>query len=183
VPDDLASRDNSRASYRIEKLTADHHVAQFDCGRASLDDWLRRFALINQRSDSARTYVLVSGQEVFGYYSLTAGSVAREEATERVAKGLARHRIGVVLLARLAVDRSRQGKALGKALLFDALRRVLQVADTVGVRATLVNALDQEAAMFYERQGFERSPLDPQQLMMLTKDLRAAVEALGQRFI
>ncbi|HYL09655.1 MAG TPA: GNAT family N-acetyltransferase [Candidatus Acidoferrales bacterium] len=163
----------------VQKLTKDHDVSLFDCGKPSLDDWLKRFALINQQSDAARTYVVHRGDRVVGYYSLSAGSVRREESPARVAKGLARHPIGVILLARLAVDRSERGAGLGKALLQDALRRALGAGESIGARAILVHALDDEAAAFYERFGFEASPLDPKQLMLLMKDLRATLKTVG----
>jgi GNAT superfamily N-acetyltransferase len=162
-----------------EKLTKDHNLSSFDCGKASLNDWLKRFALVNQQSDAARTYVVQRGGRVVAYYSLTAGSVRREESSARVAKGLASHPIGVILLARLAVDRAEQGKGLGKALLVDALTRCLEAAEVIGARAILVHAIDDEAAAFYARFGFEPSPLEPNQLLLLMKDLRASLKLLG----
>jgi GNAT superfamily N-acetyltransferase len=163
----------------IEKLNKDHDVSSFDCGKLSLNDWLRRFALTNQQSDSARTYVLHRAGKVVAYYSLSAGAVRKEESPARVAKGLAKHPIGVILLARLAVDRSERGSGLGKVMLVDALSRSLTAADAIGARAILVHAIDEEAAAFYRRFGFEPSPLDPKQLMLLMKDLRASLGPLG----
>jgi len=93
---------------------------------------------------------------------------------------LAKHPIGVVLLARLAVHRSYQGMNFGKILLADALRRCLSAAETIGVRALLVHALDQRAAAFYQRFLFEPSPIDPLQLALLMKDLRATIDSPGQ---
>ena len=110
-----------------------------------------------------------------GYYALTVGSVHKHESPQRIAKGLAHHPNGVVLLTRLAVDQAEQGKGLGKALLFDALTRVEEAADIVGVRAVLVHAIDEQARRFYLHFGFEESPVDPRQLMLLLKDLRKAV--------
>ncbi len=163
----------------IEKLSKEHLLAQFDCGKPVLDDWLKRFALINQQSDAARTYVMHRAGRVVGYYSLSAGAVRKEESPMRISKGLARHPIGVILLARLAVDRSEQGMGLGKMLLIDALTRSLAAAETIGARAILVHAIDDEAAAFYRKFGFESSPLDPRQLMLLMKDLRATLKSLG----
>lgn len=162
-----------------EKLTKHHNLSSFDCGKAPLNDWLKRFALINQQSDAARTYVIQSGGRVIAYYSLTAASVRKQESPARVARGLASHPIGVILLARLAVDRTEQGKGLGKALLVDALTRCLEAADVIGARAILVHAIDDEAAAFYRRFGFEPSPLEPNQLLLLMKDLRASLKSLG----
>ena len=107
-----------------------------------------------------------------GYYALTAGSVEREESPERVKKGLARHPIPVILLARLAVDRREQGKGLGAALLKDALIRAAGAADEIGARAVLVHAKDDEARAFYEHFDFEPSPIDPLHLFLLMKDLK-----------
>ncbi len=159
----------------------DHDVSSFDCGKPALNDWLRRFALTNQQSDSARTYVVHRGGRAVGYYSLAAGAVRKDESPARIAKRLAKHPIGVVLLGRLAVDKKEKGTGLGKALLVDALWRALGVADAIGVRAILVHAMDEEAVAFYERFGFEPSPLDPKQLMLLMKDLRATLKSLDTR--
>jgi len=117
---------------------------------------------------------------VVGYYSLSAGSVRKEESPARVAKGLAKHPIGVILLARLAVNRNVRGAGLGKTLLADALTRALTAADAIGARAILVHAIDDEAAAFYRKFGFEPSPLDPKQLMLLMKDLRATLKSIGK---
>lgn len=160
----------------VERLSESHDLSAFDCGNESLTAWLKRFALTNLRSDSAQTFVARRGGVVVGYYSLTAGSVRPEEAPARVAKGLAKHPIGVILLARLAVDKREQGRGLGKALLKDALLRVMGAADTVGARAVLVHAIDEQARGFYEHFGFERSPIDDFELMLLMKDLRAQAE-------
>ena len=158
----------------VEKLTTSHDVSQFDCERnPELNDWLKRFALVNQASDSAQTYVVHRAMRVIGYYSLTAGSVRHDEAPARMAKGLAKHPIGVIILARLAVDKPDQRKGIGKALLKDALFRIMAAADTVGARAVLVHAIDDQAAKFYKDCDFEPSPIDPLVLMLLMKDLRA----------
>jgi GNAT superfamily N-acetyltransferase len=161
----------------IQKLTKDHDLSSFDCGKSSLNDWLLRFALTNQQNDSARTYVLHRAGRVVGYYSLSAGSVCREESPARVAKGLAKPPIGVILLARLAVDRTAHRAGLGRTMLVDALLRAMTASDAIGARAMLVHALDEEAVTFYRKFGFEPSPLDPKQLMLLMKDLRATLQS------
>ena len=161
----------------IEKLAREHDLSGFDCANPTLNDWLRKFAWTNQQADSAKTYVALDGNRVVGYYALTTGSVHRHETPQRIAKGLANHPIGVVLLARLAVDRTQQGKGLGKALLFDALSRTEEAADIVGVRAILVHAIDEAARRFYLHFDFEESPVDPYQLLLLLKDLRVAIHS------
>ena len=115
----------SRAAYVIEKLSKAHDLSRFDCGNEALNVWLKRYAWTNVQNDSARVYVLHRRDGiVLGYHALTAGSVQREEAPQRVSKGLAAHPIGVAVLGRLAVDSSQQGKGLGVTLLQDALLRV-----------------------------------------------------------
>jgi GNAT superfamily N-acetyltransferase len=174
------SSDSARAGLSpVEKLTDDHQLSSFDCGKPSLNDWLKRFALTNQKNDSARTYVVHRAARVVGYYSLSAGGVSRDESPTRIAKGLAKHPIGVILLARLAVDGEEQGTGLGKSLLMDALLRALRAADAIGARAILAHAIDDEAGSFYRTFGFEPSPLDSKQLMLLMKDLRATLRSLS----
>jgi len=160
--------------FEIEKLRREHDVSRFNCGNPALTIWLQKFAWMNQQADAARTYVTLQEDRVIGYYALAAGSVHKHESPERIAKGLANHPISVVVLARLAVHNAYQGKGLGKALLFDALQRVEEAADIVGVRAVLVHAIDDSARQFYEHFEFDPSPVDPFQLMLLLKDLRKA---------
>ena len=157
-----------------EKLTKQHDLGPFSCGIESLDQWLKQFARTNQQSDLTTTYVVHRANRVVGYYSLTAGSVTQHDATMRVAKGAPNHPIGIVLLARLAVDDSEKGAGLGRALLKDALARSVSAADIVAVRAVLVHALNEEARQFYLRFDFEPSPVHPLHLMLLMKDIRAS---------
>jgi GNAT superfamily N-acetyltransferase len=156
-------------------------ISHFRCGKAALDDWLQRFALINQQNDSARTYVLQNQGIVRGYYSLAAGAVRKADSPERFAKGLPNHPVGVVLLARLAVDRTCQGKGIGKLLLRDALSRAIDAAEIIGARGILVHAMDDEAARFYANFGFVPSPLDSRQLMLLLKDIRSTLGLPGSK--
>ena len=167
--------DESAAPLIIEKLTQYHNVASFHSTNATLDTWLTRFAWTNQKAETAKTYVAHRGSVVVGYHALVAGSMQKIEVPTRIAKGIANHPVGVILLARLAVDRSEQGKGVGGALLRDALGRIAQAADVVGVRAVLVHAIDDPARRFYLHHGFDPSPMDPMQLMMLMKDLRASL--------
>src|SRR5438105_12871993 len=98
---------------------------------------------------AARTYVLHRAGKVVGYYSLSAGSVRREESPARIAKGLAKHPIGVILLARLAIDRTEHGAGLGRTMLVDALSRAMIASDAIGARAVLVHAIDEDDVTFY----------------------------------
>lgn len=161
---------------QVEKLASSHDLDAFDCGKAPLDRFLRRFALVNQKAGSAQTYVVCRGdRRVVGYYSLTVGAVNPADAPDRVVKGLARHPVPVMLLARLAVDRTERGHGLGRALLKDALLRTVQAADVAGIRALLVHAKDEEARAWYESFEFEPSPTDPYHLFLLMKDARALI--------
>lgn len=155
-----------------EKLAKRHVLTEFSCGVESLDKWLKRFAWNNQQSDLTTTYVAHRDDRVVGYYSLTAGSVNRQEATARVAKGTPSHPIGVVLLARLAVDESEKGRGLGRALLKDALLRAESASRIIAVRAVLTHALNEDARRFYLQFDFEPSPVHPLHLMLLMKDIR-----------
>jgi GNAT superfamily N-acetyltransferase len=147
-------------------LTRDHDRNSFDCGVPALNDYLQKYALQNQKKHAARTYVATRGNRIVGYYSLAYGSVSLEEAPHNVKSGLARHPIPVILLARLAVDSAEQARGLGTALLKDALLRTIQAAEIAGLRAMLVHAKDDSAKRFYEKFGFEPSPIDAYHLFL-----------------
>lgn len=159
----------------VHKLSATDSVEFFDCAHPSLNQFLQRYALVNQKAGSAQTYVCCKDGKVVGFYSLTVGSVEREDAPHRVVKGLARHPVPVMILARLAVDKTYQGKGLGRALLKDALLRTLHVADIVGIRALIVHAKNDVARQWYIKWEFEPSPTDPFHLFLMLKDLKAIV--------
>jgi len=158
--------------WNIRKLDRSHIVEAFDCGYEDLNRYISRFALNNQSAGSAQTYVAIADEKVVGYYSLAVGAVAHSQAPTRMAKGLARHPVPVMLLARLAVDNEVKGRGLGAALLHDALARTLQAADIAGIRAVIVHAKDDDARRFYEHFDFDPSPTDSYHLYLLIKDLR-----------
>jgi GNAT superfamily N-acetyltransferase len=161
-------------SLRIEKLDRTHAVEPFTCGQPELDRFLVRHALPAQQANSSQTYVALSGSEVVGFYTIVAGEVHHANAPERVVKGMPRHPIPLLVLARLAVHSNAQGRGIGRGLLLDALGRTLQVADIVGVRALAVHAKDERAVAFYQHFGFASSPTDARHLFMLIKDIRLA---------
>lgn len=156
----------------VEKLGPHHELAGFDCGKDELNRFLQRYARSNQQANSAQTYVACRGKAVVAYYSLTVGAVAHADVTERVKKAMPRYPIPVMILARLAVDKSMRGQQLGAGLLKDALLRTARAADIAGIRALLVHAKDDEAKGFYEHFDFEPSPTDPHHLFLLMKDLQ-----------
>lgn len=156
-----------------ELLTEAHDVSGFDCGNEALNRFLHRYALQNQRNQSARTYVALRGEtDVIGYYSLAAASAEYETVPTRIAKGLAQHPVPLTLLARLAVAQAEQGSGLGAGLLKDALKRFLHAQSIIAARALVVQAKDGQAAEFYQHFGFTPSPLDPYHLYLMTKDIQ-----------
>lgn len=162
-----------------EKLTPGHDVAGFHCGKASLDEWLTRFALINQSTGMSTTFVTLLGERtVAGYYALASGGVAHDSVPIRISKGVPKHAIPVVILARLAVHEDHQAQGIGRALLLNALGRVNAAADEIRIHALIIHAMDEEARAFYMRQAeFEPSPTNDLHLMLLMKDLRKALRS------
>jgi GNAT superfamily N-acetyltransferase len=165
-----------------EPLGADHVLGGFDCGVESLSAWLPKHARAAAAAGSARTYAIEDGEQgrVVGYHALCAASVSRREASPRAGKGMPRHPIPAVLLARLAVDRSVQGRGLGAFLLRDAMARTLAAAAELGIRVMLVHALDESARDFYLHHGFESSRTDPMNLQLLIKDIEASLDPDAQ---
>lgn len=161
------------ADRNIEKLRRDHPVDAFDCGNEELNRFLQRDAWPSQQAGSSQTYVGLVNHLVAGYYSLAFGQVEHGNAPERITKGLAKHAIPIMLLARLAVDRNWQRQGVGAALLRDAMLRTLQAADIAGIRAIVVHAKNDEATKFYKHFDFIPSPSDPLHLFILLKDVRA----------
>lgn len=163
-----------------EPLTAGNTIEGFDCGQPSLNVWLIEHAATAGAAGSARTYVVTDSEQeerVVGYHALTAASVERKSATAPAVKGMPRYPVPVGLLARLAVDTTVHRGGLGAWLLRDAMMRVLAASQTIGIRAMLVHALDADARAFYLHHGLEPSPTDPLHLMILIKDIEAAIRA------
>ncbi len=156
----------------VRKLLAKDAVEPFDCGQPALNQFLQRYALVNQKAHSAQTYVCCVGAEVVGFYSLAVGSVDVADAPTRVAKGLARYPVPVMILARLAVSLEHQGKGLGRALLKDALLRTAQAADIAGIRCLVVHAKDDAARQWYASWEFEPIPTDAYHLYLLLKYIK-----------
>jgi len=167
----------SSSDLRLLRLDDSHAVEAFASGRTELDDWLKRHALAAQQMDSARTFVAVRSGRVVGYFSLTMGSVAREGAPKRLVRGMPAYPVPMVLLARLAVDRSEQGAGLGARLLADALRMAVSAGAAAAARLIVVDALDEQAAGFYRRHGFIAHLDNPLRLFRRMKDVRASLDA------
>jgi len=147
---------------------ARHTRTGFDCGKPPLTGFLHNFMTQYEKKNFGRTYVAVrSGEtQMLGYYTLATSELSLEDLSESEAKKLPHHPVPVVLLARLAADQTVHGQGLGKALLNDALRRVLQVSEHVGIHAVVVDAIDDEAAKFYQKYGFTALPDQPHKLLL-----------------
>lgn len=161
---------------RLVLLTADHDLEGFDCGNEELNRWLVDHALASQKADLARTYLVVAGNAVVAYVSLTTGSIRREAAPKRYARGMPRHPILTILIARLALDHRQQGQRLGRRLLAEALRLAVTASDTVAARLVGVDAIDDRAAAFYRRWGFVDVPENPHRLFRKISDIRRTLE-------
>lgn len=157
-----------------EHLTAGHDLAAFDCGVPALNDWLKKRALANEESGASRTYVVCASGRVVAYCALASGGVVVAQAPGRVRRNMP-DPLPVMVVGRLAIERSWQGRNIGKSLLRDAVLRTLQAAEIGGIRAILVHAISEDAKRFYERYGFSGSPIDPMTLMITISDAKRAL--------
>ena len=157
---------------QIAKLAAIHDTSGFDCGVDALNRFIKLYALQGQRAEVSQTYVAAVEGVVVGYHTLVVGNVFHDDAPDRLKKGIPRHPIPMILVARLAVDANWRGRGLGAALVVDAMRRTLEAADIAGVRALLVQAKDDAAQQFYRHLGFEAFPSNPLTLYRLIKDIK-----------
>jgi GNAT superfamily N-acetyltransferase len=165
------------SSLRLALLTAEHDVSSFDCGDDQLTNWLIRHALVSQRADLARTYLALDREQVIGYVSLTTGSVRRDEAPKRYARGMPAHPLPTILIARLAIDRRHQRRQLGSRLLAEALRLAVTASDAAAARLVVVDAIDERAAAFYRERGFIDTPENPLRLHRKVSDIRRSLAA------
>lgn len=163
-----------------EPIAADHVLDEFDSGQPALDTWLISRALRNERSGASRSYVVCDDNSVVAYYCLSTGSVARRDSPGSVSRNMP-DPIPVMLVGRLAVARTHQGRGIARALMRDAILRTAKAAEIVGIRALLVHALDPDAARFYRHLGFRASPLDPLVLALPLSAARKALEESGLR--
>jgi GNAT superfamily N-acetyltransferase len=168
--------------WRVEPLQRDHDRSRFDCGEPALDEYLSRFARQNQESGVARTFVAVLDAEparILGYYSLAVGAIDKANLPPAAARRFPNFPLPIARLARLAVDRSQQGKGLGEDLLLDALSRCLRVAEDVGIAAVLIDAKHERAKAFYARYEFDGLPDHPLTLWLSLSALRKLFESVS----
>jgi ribosomal protein S18 acetylase RimI-like enzyme len=163
---------------RIEPLGRQHDRTRFSCGQPDLDAWFRQRAGQDQRRDVARVFVAVDdAQEVVGFYSLSAFTLALDDLPEPIARRLPRYdAIPAARIGRLARAERARGQGIGRLLLADAIRRILGVHQSIAVFAIVVDAKDQHAALFYRRFGFTPFPSRPDRLYLLASSAIAALE-------
>jgi GNAT superfamily N-acetyltransferase len=164
--------------WRIERLDRGHVREGFDCGKPALNDFLHALVSQYEKRSLGRTYVALQGEDrrVLGYYTLASGGIEAKSLPANQAKKLPRHAVPVVLLARLSVDQSVQGRGLGGFLLRDALIRSLDLSDKLGIHAIVVDALDAGARAFYERFGFTPLTDDELRLFLPLGTIRSAAK-------
>lgn len=156
-------------------IEASHDTSAFHSGVASLDEWLKRRALKNEKNAASRTYVTCAENHVVGYYCLAAGAVSLQDAPKKLIRNMP-DPIPVMVIGRLAIDKAHQNMGIGKALLRDAVYRSLKAGEIAGVSAILVHALSEEAKRFYLSCGFLESPVQPMTLCLPLAQVRAALE-------
>lgn len=154
----------------IEPLNISHRLEGFDSGKPAIDKWFLERSLQASLSNSAKTFVLIHGDEVIAFYSLTVGEIVNAEAGARLKAGMSNLSIPVLLLARMAVHKDFHGRGIGKSLLRDAILRTFAISQNAGVRALTTHPVDDGARQFYLKFGFSENPHRPNELYLLLKD-------------
>lgn len=163
-------------SFRVEPLSAGHHLDDFACGRRELDEWLKLHAR-GAAGQGTRAYLLIdeASGAISGYFALAPHLIEREQAPRHIGGG-APPRIPAILLAKLALHERLQGEGLGAELLIHALMTIVAAARSAGGRIVVVDAIDEGAAHFYRAHDFQPSPANPHRLML---KLSTVARALG----
>ena len=146
-------------------LAEAHRLDSFRCGKPELEFWLKQRARKNQLEAASRTFVVCAGNEVVGYYALSAGAVLHETVPGNVRRNMPEP-IPVAVLGRLAVHSDWNGQGVGAGLLKDAVLRTARLAEEIGIRALLCHAIDENAKKFYLHHGFIESPIEPLTVML-----------------
>ena len=155
---------------------ADHHdLGSFNCSEPSLNEWLQKRARSNAASGASNVFVCCDGNKVVGYYATSASSVLHADVPKRLTRNMP-NPVPVVLLGRLAVDVSQEGKGLGRSLFKDAAQRVNQAADQIGVVAIVVHPITEQARAFWLKQGFVDCPGEHRMMVATLKDIRAVID-------
>lgn len=158
-----------------EPLTAAHDVSAFSCGKSSLDHWLKTRALSNQEKGFTAVLVVHDEGRVVGFYGLAPTAVVPNALPRSIRTGQPPDPVPCLLLGQLATDLAWAGRGIGTGLVKHALQRCVTAAKLVGGRALLVNAVDLEAAAFWQRRGFLPSRDDPLILVRSIADIAASL--------
>lgn len=163
----------------IERSLSSLRKDPFQSGNPELDRYLKQYALKNDRNGISRTFIAVSSedsQRIAGYYSCCTGGLSFEDLPADFQESLPRYPTPIILIGKLAVDLSVQGRGLGKRLLFHALENALNVSQTVGVYAAKVDAIDEAAKTFYENSGFREIPQVPLSLLLRLETFKKGLD-------
>ena len=155
--------------FRIGPLDAEVDTAAFRCGKAPLDQYIRRYASQDARRGVARVFVAtpeIEPHRPAGFFTLSAGSVGCADLPEPLARKLPRYPVPVALIGRLAVDAGFQKQGLGSILLADACLKVARASAVLAVAGIVVDAKDGEAEVFYRHFGFVPLPGQPGRLLL-----------------
>ena len=162
-------------SHSIELLGKQHQRKDFDCGQTDLNDFIKLYALQQQKRNQNKSYVACTeAQQVIGFYSLNVGAISFEEMPPDMQKRLARYPVPTLYVGRFAVDSRFQGQGLGKILLSHALHRVCDIAAIAGVVVVAVDAKNTQAAQFYQSVDFRPLPNNPLKLFLPVSYLQKA---------
>jgi GNAT superfamily N-acetyltransferase len=159
-----------------EPLSDAHDLSQFSCGKPSLDNWLRTRALSNQKEGFTAVMVVHDAGRVVGYYGLAPTAVVPVSLPRSIRTGQSPDPLPCLLLGQLATDARWRGQGIGTGLLKHALQRCVEGATLIGGRALIVNAVDPEAAAFWQRRGFVASKDDPMVLARSILDIATSLE-------
>lgn len=160
-----------------EPLTASHDLAEFSCGKPSLDRWLKTRALSNQEKGFTAVLVVHEANRVVGYYGLAPTAIVPSTMPRSIRTGQPPDPVPCLLLGQLATDQNWTGKRIGSGLLKHALQRCVTAAGLIGGRALIVNSVDAEAAAFWKRRGFIVSKDDPLMLFRSIADIAASLKS------
>lgn len=160
-----------------EPLSEEHDLSQFNCGKPSLDNWLRNRALSNHQKGFTAVMVVHDAGRVVGYYGLAPTAIVPTTMPRSIRTGQPPDPVPCLLLGQLATDTEWIGQGVGTGLLKHALERCIEAAKLIGGRALVVNAVDEEAAEFWKRRGFVPSKDDPMILFRSIADITASLES------
>lgn len=158
-----------------ELLTEAHDVSAFSCGKPVLDHWAKARALSNQQKGVTAVLVVHEAGRVVGYYGLAPTAVVPAALPRSIRTGQPPDPVPCILLGQLATDTRWAGMGIGTGLVKHALQRCTQAASLIGGRALIVNAVDGEAAAFWERRGFKPSTDEPLVLFRSINDIAASL--------